>query len=102
MKKLLVVMMMSALCLPVFAKDDCGGDKRPFKDGRTHFAVHCKKVAQESEFKKAHREHKAKMEGCSCTTGGNHVTVLHAVLTNNCCTLKVFFKAGEAGCLSAL
>ena len=62
MKKLLVVMMMSALCLPVFAKDDCAGDKRPFKDGRTHFAVHCKKVAQESEFKKAHREHKAKME----------------------------------------
>ena len=62
MKKLLVVMMMSALCLPVFAKDDCGGDKRPFKDGRTHFAVRCKKVAQESEFKEAHREHKAKME----------------------------------------
>jgi hypothetical protein len=62
MKKLLAVMMMSALCLPVFAKDDCAGDKCPFKDGRAHFAAHHKKDGQESEFKKARREHKAKME----------------------------------------
>ena len=66
MKKVLLAVLAGALCLPAFAKDEkCDGDKCPMmkkhhmemKDGHRKG-----KDARADSFKKARKEHKAKMK----------------------------------------
>lgn len=66
MKKMLLAVLAGALCLPAFAKDvKCDGDKCPMmKKGRMEMTDgHRKgKDARSDAFKKARKEHKAKMK----------------------------------------
>lgn len=66
MKKVLLAVLAGAMCLPAFAKDvKCDGDKCPMmRKGRMEMRDgHRKgKDAREESFKKARKEHKAKMK----------------------------------------
>nr|QGT50706.1 hypothetical protein Elusimicrob1349_1760 [uncultured Elusimicrobia bacterium] len=65
MKKVLLAVLAGALCLPAFAKDvKCDGEKCPMmKKGRAEMTDHRKgKDARADAFKKARKEHKAKMK----------------------------------------
>lgn len=67
MKKVLLAVLAGALCLPAFAKDaKCDGDKCPMMKKPHHemMAGHHKKGkdARSDAFKKARKEHKAKMK----------------------------------------
>lgn len=65
MKKVLLAVLAGAMCLPAFAKDvKCDGDKCPMKRARMEMTDNHRKGkdARADAFKKARKEHKAKMK----------------------------------------
>lgn len=65
MKRVLLAVLAGAMCLPAFAKDvKCDGDKCPMKRARMEMTDNHRKGkdARADAFKKARKEHKAKMK----------------------------------------